>query len=426
MDICTEGQRRKLNVLFLSYNGLLEPLLYSQGIVYLRELTKTLNIEIVVLSFEKVGFPVSPKQREELKGLREKLLKDNIVWFWLRYHKSPAILSSLFDICLGIIRGGILISRKKISFIHARSYVPGTIAFILSKIFKIEYIFDMRGFMIDDYVALNIIPKDGLIHRVAKRIEKIILKDAYRTIVLTREAHMVLSNFREFRDGKSKNIDIIPCCVDTKRFSSYANKDSVLLKRLGLENKCIFIYLGSLGKLYQLKEMLDFFKIVRNSIPNAYFLILTPDIKEIIAERSRYKNMQLFEHIGYLKISPEEIGKYIALADVGIAFYLPSFANKATCPTKIGEYLACGIPFIINRGVGDTEEWVNKYGVGVVINDFNNVCYKEAAEKIFEIIKDKDYIHKKCRQAANDLLSLEIAKEKYGKVYGSLFHERAG
>jgi len=418
MDFCSKEKRNKLRVLFISYNGLLEPLLYSQGITYLRELSRELNIQIVVLSFEKINFFINSKQRAKIRNLKEKLLHDNIEWYWLRYHKSPAVLSSLYDIFLGIFVSSILVLRKKGSFIHARSYVPATIALILSKVFKIKYIFDMRGFMIDDYAALGIISKEGLIKRFAKLIEKAMLKSANHIVVLTNESLKALTDLTGAGINKYKIAEVIPCCVDTKRFSLQENKDPVLLKRLGLENKFVFVYAGSLGKLYQLDKMLDFFSIAYTFIPNAYFLILTPDIQQIVNEGLRYKD--LFKNIKYLRINPEEIEKYIALGDVGIAFYLSSFSRKATCPTKIGEYLACGVPFVVNAGVGDTEEWINRYKIGVILEDFKTKCYTEAINKILELVNDRISLRKRCRQAANELLALSIAKERYTEIYNSL------
>jgi hypothetical protein len=122
---------------------------------------------------------------------------------------------------------------------------------------------------------------------------------------------------------------VIPCCVDEKRFNPHAGKNSALLKDLHLEGKFVFVYVGSLGKLYQFDKMLDFFSESVEIILNAQLLLITPDIEFIIQQKSLYPNQAIFKQISYCKVEPGKVADYISLGDVGMAFYLAS-------PSRVG------------------------------------------------------------------------------------------
>ena len=78
-----EGQR----VLFISYNGMLDPLGQTQVIPYLRELAKR-GVQFTLLSFERaVAFEGEGARRRD--ELRSTLRKQGIEWHWLRYHQRP-------------------------------------------------------------------------------------------------------------------------------------------------------------------------------------------------------------------------------------------------------------------------------------------------------------------------------------------------
>src|SRR5207245_2390890 len=55
------------------------------------------------------------------------------------------------------------------------------------------------------------------------------------------------------------------------------------------------------------------------------------------------------------------------LMDVGMFFIKPVFSKKGSAATKLGEFLASGVPVVINEGVGDSAEIVRNERVGVVL-----------------------------------------------------------
>src|SRR5260370_42042163 len=118
-------------VLFISYNGMLDPLGQSQVIPYLRELAKT-GVSFTLLSFERAsGFKADGLARRE--ELRMQLAASNIEWHWLRYHKKPSLAATAYDVHAGVRYGTKLVKRNRIEIVHARSQIPAAIALALKK-----------------------------------------------------------------------------------------------------------------------------------------------------------------------------------------------------------------------------------------------------------------------------------------------------
>src|ERR1044071_1096892 len=78
LAMALEGRR----VLFISYNGMLDPLGQSQVLPYLRELARK-GVRFTLLSFERAK-AFEPQGISECEQLREKLKTQRIEWHWLR------------------------------------------------------------------------------------------------------------------------------------------------------------------------------------------------------------------------------------------------------------------------------------------------------------------------------------------------------
>ena len=52
----------------------------------------------------------------------------------------------------------------------------------------------------------------------------------------------------------------------------------------------------------------------------------------------------------------KEVGKWVSACDAALFFIRSCYSKQASCPTKFGECLACGVPVVANGGVGDVGE----------------------------------------------------------------------
>jgi glycosyltransferase involved in cell wall biosynthesis len=402
------------NILFISYDGLAESLAQSQVLPYLIGLTKNNNItKIKLLTYDK---PKEMANKSSISQLNRMLEDAGIKWISIRYHKRPVILSTLFDICRGIWVTFILSNQYEIGIIHARSYVPALIGVFFKKFYGKKFIFDMRGFWADERIEGGIWKKNFLYH-IAKYFEKIFLLNADIIITLTESAKDEINSFVYLSKTKSE-IFVIPTAVDLKTFRFTKNQAIHEDLKITLMNKFIFIYIGSLGTWYELDGLYNFFIRAKELIKNAHLLILTSQYE--LADLKRKEKGLDISDVTISQVSHKNIPGYLNTAHAGLAFYKPGYSRKGCCPIKVGEYLACGLPVIINEGVGDIDQIIRKEGVGAVIPSFIDSQYIEAIDKIKELLKEPFILRQRCRTVAEDYFSLDKSIEKYQQIYQKL------
>ena len=398
-----------MNILYISYDGALDPLGSSQIIPYLLELGGK-GVNFTLLTYEK-------KERltdtDKVSNLKKLLRGKNIKWEILVYHKNPALPATVFDIFLGTLKGFFIVLSDKIQVIHARSFIGAIPAFLLSKILNRKFIFDMRGFWADERIDGNIWKNKGLLYRIAKWWEKVFFLNADWVVCLTQEAKRIIKDFPYLKE-RNFNIDVIPTCADTVRFC-LKNQAENSSTRLNLKDRFIFTYFGSIGTWYMLTEMIDFFKAVKSINRNSFFMILTPD-KNLASREFEKNNVSsldyLIEYVPY-----ENIPDWLSFADASLYFIKPAYSKKSSCPTKFAESLACGLPVVVNSGIGDVDRFVADYNVGVIIEEFCEKEYIRAAIDLFAKLNDRNAIRRNCRKVAEDFYSLEKGSKGYWNIY---------
>jgi glycosyltransferase involved in cell wall biosynthesis len=403
-------QFEKKEVLYISYDGLLDPLGKAQIMPYIKGIAGS-GIRYALVSFEKKNSLLS---KENIQRFKEDFNRVSISWKILRYHKRPAVLSTLFDIFIGVLVSFKLVKNHSIRLLHARSYVAGLVSVIIKKSCKVKFIFDMRGFWADERVEADIWRKGGLLYRLAKCIEKILLQNADVIVVLTQAAKDEIRSF-EYLQNRQTDIICIPTCVDLKRFSYRQPADLGIVK--GLSGRFVAIYCGSISTWYLPQQMIDFFSLLKRDIPGAYLLVLSRE-KELFEKIARARGLKA-DSFSVLSLDYESVADYLALGRVGLAFYKPGYSRKGCCPTKIGEYLACGLPVVVNSGIGDCDKILGSERAGILINNFSDLEY-EAAYKELQVLLGDEGLKNRCRLTAEKYFSLDSGVNRYKDIYNKL------
>ncbi len=399
-------------ILYISYDGATDPLGQSQILPYLKKLTRD-DIEFILVSYDKIEY----RNKNIFKALRDELSNSKIRWVSLNYHEKPKVLTKLYDISLGIIVCAILLRKNKtIKIVHGRSFVGAFIAMVLKRLFKVKFLLDYRGLWADERVDGGLWTKDSLLYKLSKYIEKLLLLNADEVTVLTKSASATIENFSYIRNRLK--IQVIPTCVDLGRF-----KPNIIGKVIQPNNKLTMIYIGSLGTWYMLNEMIDFFIEMRKTFINAYFLFVTLANRKIVDEAMAIKTVPLSCY-SVKSASYSEVPYWLSMADLCIFFIKPLFSKISSCPTKFGESLACGLPVIINSGIGDCDEIVRQNKAGVIVERFHQEAYKKGIFELQGLLENRLDLGLRCRRAAETCLSLEKGVETYRQVYKRLGKQR--
>src|SRR5262249_60159977 len=103
---------------------------------------------------------------------------------------------------------------------------------------------------------------------------------------------------------------------------------------------------------------------------------------------------------------PAEVPSWLSAGNAGVAFYRPGISRLGTSPVKVSEYLACSLPVVVNRGIGDSDEMIAGEGIGAVVGDFNHAEYSQAAKTLMELAGHAADIRKGTREVAEKLFDV--------------------
>ncbi|MEJ7848405.1 MAG: glycosyltransferase family 4 protein [Pyrinomonadaceae bacterium] len=413
--------------LYICYFGMREPLVQTQVLPYLRELRKSekgeadsiFPIGVSLLTFEPSW---GAQDVAEFAAIREKLSAEGIEWEWLPYHKRPSAIATAWDILRGTIRVWRMDRREAYDVFHCRSHVPAVMAAAARKLMrrKPKILFDIRGFFPEESVDAGIWPENGAIFRAAKCVERGLMKESDGFVVLTEKAREIL--FPESAptgfDKRGRPVEVIPCCVDfDRRFSGDpVGERARVREELGLKDRQVIVHVGSLGGSYLSAEIADLMAAARLRRPDVFCLFLTQSdpgiIEPLLIERGFSKGDYF---IG--RVPPTDIEGYLYASDIGLSILKATFGTQSRSPTKIPEYLACGLPIIANAGVGDVDKLITENGVGALLMEFSPEGYPEAHNAIERLGDVSDV----CRETAAREFGLEsVGGQRYRSIYSKL------
>ncbi len=132
--------------MYISYDGLTDPLGQSQILPYLRELSKH-GFQFTILSFEK-----KERYQKEKGIVNDALNSSGIKWVPLWFTSSPPVVSKIYD--RWQLKRKVLDLHRLENFdmIHCRSYVAAEMGLFLKNRLGTKFLFDMRGFWADEKV----------------------------------------------------------------------------------------------------------------------------------------------------------------------------------------------------------------------------------------------------------------------------------
>ncbi len=391
----------KPGVLYVSYDGMLEPLGQSQVLAYLYQLA--MGRRIYLISFEKPEDWANVNARELLA---HDILAANIFWHPLPYHKRPSSAATLWDIVCGISLGLWLVLRHRLRIVHARSYVASVIALALKRLTGVKYIFDMRGFWADERVDGGLWPRNGLMFRVANAFERRFLLSADHVVSLTHAAVREMQRF-DYLAMYMPHITVIPTCVDLARFKP--------LPRESYNQGFVLGYVGTAGTWYLFDETISCFLQLLRLRPDARFLIVNRGEHGYI--RARLAVAGVPDAVVELTTATHsEMQTQLARMDAGIFFIKPVFSKQASAPTKLAEFLGCGVPCMSNTGVGDMADLLEGEQVGIALASFDEDSIQVGLKRLFQLAADPS-ARERCVTVAQKHFSLEEGVARYGKIY---------
>ena len=398
---------RPLKSLYICYLTLEDPLVHSQVVAYLEGLAAR-GHTIHLLTFE----PELPGERRQ--ELAAGLASRGITWHARRYHKRPSLPATIYDTLVGAATAVRLVRRHRLDVIHARSHVPAAMGLIARRLTGCRLIFDLRGLMAEEYVDAGRWREGGIPFRITKRVEAAAIRAADAMVVLTKRVREYLLG-----DRAAPPVEVIPCCADLDAIEAGARDRDSTRRELDAGDRPVLVYVGKFTGWYMEREMVDFYAVAREELPGLLFVVITQADRQPAIEALAAGGVSPDDY-RITTSPPGEIGRYLAAADAGIAFIKPCFSKISSSPTKIGEYLAAGLPVVSGTRIGDVDELLSSDGTGVLVPEFGEAAYREAARRLGELIADADTPRRSRELAHRELSLAEVGIPRYERMYRGL------
>ncbi len=406
----------KKKILFISYDGMTDPLGQSQVIPYLQGLSRE-GFQFYLLSCEKPG--ALEKNKIAVKQL---LNGYAIEWHPIPYTKKPPVLSTVKDIIRLRRKAGQIHQDHGIDMVHTRPGIPALVGLWMKRKYGIKFLHDIREFYADSRVEGGMWHIKNPLYRIIfnyfKRKEKEELTASDGIVCLTHTAEKIIKALPEYKAAAP--LKVIPCSVDLNLFNPAAisNEQKLQLKKkLGIsENDFIVSYLGSIGGWYMTNEMLRFCKLLSDKKPEAKFLFISPHLHDVI-EAEAAKHGIPPEKIIVKHGKRNEVPALLSLSQYSLFFIKPCYSKLSSSPTKHGEIMAMGIPVITNSGVGDVKEIADKYQSGFVISEFTDISFREVIDTVAVANR---FDAAAIRKGAEEFYSLEKAVADYSELYSGI------
>lgn len=404
----------RTSALFISYDGLTDPLGGSQILPYLRSIAAHPR-KMHVLSFEKPErFAVAGSQ------LASELAEEGICWTPLAFSRGGK-LAKVWDLARMYYIAVRLTMKHRFGIVHCRSYQAAQVGCLLKRWFGLKVLFDMRGLWVDERVDGGIWQLARMVDRLAyrhyKRIERSLLECADHVVALT---DRVVPELRRLAPRMQAEIAVIPCCADFTHFKVLTSSEIAGVRgKLGIPAEAFVLgYLGSLGTWYCLEEMLDLFIMAARRRPDVHMLLITRDWESAHATLLNARGgAELAARLHVRAASRVEVPALIGAVDVMLSFIKPAYSKMASSPTKLAEAFACGVPVICNRGIGDVDKQVEALSAGVIVDMTDSTALGELGMRLGAV---KALGGQALRERAMRVLDLPVAADSYRRVYDAL------
>lgn len=400
--------------LFITYDGLTDPLGASQILPYIRSIAGHPR-QVHVLSFEK------PERYEQAGApLARQLAAEDIGWTPLEFHRGGK-LAKLWDLARMHVTALQLVKRHKIHIVHCRSYQAAQVGCLLKRLFGIRVLFDMRGLWVDERIDGGLWSKDRLVDRLAyryyKHVERRLVECADHIVALTER---VVPELHHLAPDIKAGVTVIPCCADFSHFEVLDGADRSRIRfELGIpEGAPVLLYLGSLGTWYCLDEMLDAFIAAVQSYPDMHMLLVTRDWNSEYRKRFEDRGGKaIVDRLHVRAASRDEVPGLIGACDVMVSFIKPAYSKIASSPTKLAEAFACGVPAICNPGIGDVDAQLEHLQAGCLIELAAATDPQTVRECLEQVLPSRGAA---LRERARQKLDLLCAESSYRSVYAEL------
>lgn len=395
-------------VLYITRNGLLEPLGKSQVFPYLKGLSSFYKITLI--TFEKNE---DLSDYAQVDAFYQACITLGIRWLPQRFVPKPKIIAPAFSMIRMFWLMTHEVRRQGVKIIHARSYIPAVVSLVVGRLTGVPFIFDMRALWPEELITAGRLKRGSLLHRLMILSERACLQRARAVVSLTQAAvhHMKRVYPVEMSE---QTVAVIPTCADLQRF----------VPALQAPEKMIIGCLGTvMSGWFRLDWLAAFLAVAAKHKPNVCFEITTRD-DPVIVRNAIGGDANLQSRLSIGPCPSEDVHHVLKRHTASVMFFSQGLGKIGSSPTRMAEILGCGLPVVANDGVGDVAFIIQKYRVGVLVSGPSETEMVTAWDALQNLLADPE-LALRCRRAAEEVFSLEVGTAAYAALYEKVLTDDA-
>jgi glycosyltransferase involved in cell wall biosynthesis len=275
---------------------------------------------------------------------------------------------------------------------------------------RVPFVFEVRDLWPESLAAVGVGQENSALHRVLGAIAGFLYRHSQKIVVVTPafKEHLI----RHWAVPPEK-IAVVENGVETDLFAP-ENVDPGLRKELGIENRFVACYVGTMGLAHGLDTLVEAAEKLQRSCPDAMFLLVGEG-----ADKERVRALAVtrgLRNLLFVDQQPRErIPAFINASDVCLVLLKKTELFKTVIPTKMLEFLSCAKPVIL--GVeGQARQLMEGARGGIAIEPENADALVRAMERLENAQEEREamgrsgrtYVLERCSRGSTAKAYLEV------------------
>jgi glycosyltransferase involved in cell wall biosynthesis len=284
-----------------------------------------------------------------------------VIRVWTYITANQGFLKRTLDylsFMVSAVIAGLLMRRPDVIVATSPQFFTAVAGFLLSRLKRRPFVFELRDLWPDSIVAVGAMKESRLI-RLLRRWEYFLYRRAARIVSVTQSFKAILCS----NGIASEHITVVRNGVDLQAFQP-GDRPQALVQELGLSEKFIAAYVGTLGMAHGLGALLQAAEQLRGRRDIAFILVGTGAEKNALMDEVARRQLDNVHFIG--AVDKEKVKEYWRLADVALVLLRDTPLFSHVIPSKMFEAMGTARPIIL--GVrGEAEEILKAAGAGIAV-----------------------------------------------------------
>ncbi len=368
------------HIVYLSFDGLLEPLGYSQVARVVMALAEGGSYRFTICSLEKRG---DREEGHREQALAAELRRRRVRWRRATWSGGGTVIDVAKNVRAMTALVDQVVDEDGVDLFHARSYVAASVARQVGRRVGVPYLFDTRGLWIDERLERGLWFDGPVRRRAARRWEAALFEDAAGAVTLT---ELAADEIRRQRLGPwqaHRPLAVIPTCVDYGEFGLGGPGDAGGVSEAvahKLQSSLVVGYIGSVNDAYRMGASLRLFDHLRSRRQDAHLLCLTGNPPALLTHLERHRLAPSVYTVR--RVDHRAMPGWLPFVDWGLLLRNTHRQHRSylgAMPTKLGEFFAAGIRPVYAGHSQEVRQWVERAGSGHIIERCDEAGLRQAA-----------------------------------------------